>query len=88
MPPAGFVLPRITIPISLPSFRSTKERVANPRDEPFDKMTSGLLLLQKTNQRKKFVKHSSKDLSYCSNNFKRSLNMYNITKGFETKLNL
>lgn len=29
--------------------QSSKERVANPRDVPFDKTTSGLLLLQKTN---------------------------------------
>lgn len=48
---------------------STKERVANLRDAPFDKMTSGLLLLEKNQLAKdsSTFRKEFKKVSYCAN---------------------
>lgn len=81
MPPAGFVLPRITIPISLPQVYDTPKRgLLNSRDVPFDKTTSGLLLLKKkTNQRRirqTFFKELKKGCKLLRrDNLKKSLNV-------------
>lgn len=80
MPSAGFVLPRITIPISFPQvFDARKRGLLNPRDVPFDKTTSGLPLLQKKKKptSESSVKHISKNLekaiNYYTDNLKKSL---------------